>query len=326
MRNFFFIFVLLASCSCQVVKDQAKSPEELNHNRLLIDIDGQKEVGINGTISGLSIIKGRAYGKGSVGIRGLGNCGYYSEVGIGGLGWVIFNVSNLSQDEFCLYHLESNANKLDAPGIGKVLVRRFNDPNIRPLKVTMNRVTRLGVNWLQLKESALEKTVAHVSGRIGDGINEDKNIIVYPSGKSGKMIITGCGVSTVYYYSNSFEWKTTVDNLYKEIGSINQDCVFTITANNDDTLKESCTVLVSVYKEEGGFLAAPMVSIESKRACFTCTDRNAIGIRVNNSWTLKHQSLCIPRTSDDRYEIESITSKQRVFWGVYLKDHWDIVR
>jgi hypothetical protein len=320
----FALWVLLSSCACQPVKDQAKSPAELNHNRIPIQIDGQSEVGINGTISGQSIIKARAYYKGSVSIRGLEDCGYYLEEGIAGLGWVSFNASELPQNEFCLYHVQARINRLDSPAIGKVLIRRFLDPNVKPLQITMNNVKRLGVNWVQLKESvSLMVSKAHNEMGEESGISEDRKIIVYPSGKTGKMIITGCGIREIYYYDNTPEWQTTVDNLYKSIGQLNKDCVFTITANNDDTLKESATFLVSVYKEEGGYLAAPLVSID-RSACFEFTDNNVIAIRINTvrSKKINQTRMCITRNDAEEYEVEAITSKQRVFWGTYKGDKW----
>jgi hypothetical protein len=326
LRLIFALWILMVSCACQPNKDLAKAPSDLNHNRIPINIDGQVEVGINGTISGQSIIKARAYYKGSVAIRGLGDCGYYLEEGIAGLGWVNFNVADLPQNEFCLYHIQSRINILDAPAIGKVLVRRFLDPNVKPLQIMMNNVKRLGVNWVQLKESPLTFLSQRVA-KSGAGITEDRKITVYPSGKSGKMIITGCGVREIYYYENAPYWETSVDNLYKDIGRINKDCVFTITANNDDTLKESASFLVTVYSEEGGFLAAPLVT-EGKRGriCFEFTDRNVIGLRVNDFITKNINSKIACVFKKDQYEVEGTTSKMRIFWGTYKDNQWISVK
>ena len=330
----FFILILVVSCACQPTKDIGANPSKLNHNRVPINIDNNIEIGISGVIltDTDKDIKVRSYGYGSVSLRGLNECGFFSEKGSNlKYGWVTFNTKELINQDLCTYTLESRSNILDAPAIGKVIVKRYIDPNVIPLKIRMNGITKNGVNWVQLKEQALNFAYMGDITNTKDGIPEGHDITVFPSGKKGKMIITGCDVREVYYYDDTIDdlskgWRTTIDNLYKSIGGINKDCVFTITANNDDMLKESASFIVSVYRESGGFLTAPIVDDVGKRICFEFTDRNVVGLRVADVITNKvnTKKLCVfPRT---QYEVEGITSNLRIFYGVYKNNEWETIK
>lgn len=324
------MLLCLMSCSllsCMPDKDTVAAPAMFNHKRLPIKINGTTEIGINGLAITSETdtsedIFARSFDKGSLRIRGLDICGYVNGYGVEKFGWGPFELRDLPEEDICIYNIESRANKLDSPAIGSIVVRYFNDPNVEPLKIKMNGVERLGVNWVQLKAS--EIAVRGESQKSNAGIMENRDITIYPS-SSGKVIITGCGVKNMVYDYNGV-WSTTVDNLYKHLGGVAKDCVFTITANNIDALKESATILVSTYRDLGGFLDAPIVKNDGKEKCFEFTDMYVVGLRVNNkivkNWNTK--KLCVDKTS--YYEVEGITSNLRLFYGIHNGSEWVVVK
>ncbi|MGZ6369108.1 MAG: hypothetical protein ACXWPM_00105, partial [Bdellovibrionota bacterium] len=295
-----FLLILTACASCQFTKDLGTAPATLDQARLPIQVGDAVELGIQGS-TGEDTIRVRSYAEGSVSIRGLNDCGYVSSASTKSAGWVEFDASRLPQNEFCLFNLETWTNGLDAPAIGNLLIRRFLDPNVKPLKTTMNQVTRVnGLNWVQLQSGPKLLTVGAGGGMRG-GILEDRHIAIFPSGKSGKLVITGCGIpANVTEYSDQPEWDTTVDYLYSSIGGVNKSCVFTITANNNDALAESATIYVKVYQQSGSFLNAPIIAQDSDQdeACFEFVDPYVVGMSVNGQWSYRSH-ICAPKA--DKY-------------------------
>ena len=309
----------MASCaSCQLVKDLADPPSKFEQDRLITTISGNLEVGINGTIDPNQSLYVRSYGRGSISLRGLGDCGYITSAAVDKLGWLKFDQTFLPDKEFCLYVVQSHTNGFDAPATAHVLVRRFKDPNVKPLTTIVNRVKRDGVNWVQLPAD-IAKTTTILAEESDGGIYEDRDIVVMLNNHPGKLNVTGCsGITpTTTEYSNQQSITIKIDALYREVGHV-FDCVFTITANHDDALKESASVFVKVYKESGSFLDAPLASIGSK-ACFQFTDPYVIGMLVNDKW-LQKSKVCVDKNNS--YRVEGVTSRHRIFYGEYDGQKW----
>jgi hypothetical protein len=316
----FAILFLLTACACKnVIKDVAPSPVSLDQARALIKVNGVTESGINGAIDSNSSVFVRVYGAGSVSLRGLGDCGYITSRATSKLGWVGFALQNLPNKEFCLYTIQSRVDMFDSPSVGHVLVRRFLDPNVKPLTTVVNNVSRKGVNWVQLRaDSALHiASTSYVPYLVG-GINENKDITVVLNYNSGKLNITGCGTSQVIEYTNAPTYNLTVDELYRDLGGVKQSCIFNITANHASALKESASILVKVYNQNGSFIDAPNAEM-GHDACFEFMDHYVVGIRVNNKWTYKSR-LCVDKAAT--YEVEGVTSNQRIFYGIHDGADW----
>lgn len=307
-------FVLLTSCACQPIKDPGVAPASLNQRRTIIDVNGVKEVGINGFINKDSTVKLSLPKDGTISIRGLSNCGFYSESSSNPTNMIMIDALDLPDEDFCLYSLHSRINAFDAPSIGMLIVRNFNNPNIVPLKVKMNNVQRVGVNWTQIMEMPIVSRI---------GINESLKVSLYPTGTTGKLVITGCNIEPIKEFYDQDNINTimnfSIDRLYSK--AIDKDCVFHITANNDDYLMESASVFVSVYKPIGSFLPRPLVTQDSKRICFEFFDKYVVGIIVNDKYIVENNNkICVPFQS--KYEIQAATAKMRTFFGVFENNVW----
>lgn len=317
MKYSVILLIALASCaSCQTVKDVADAPSALDQDRSVLLISNVIEVGIHGTTKDVPIMV-RSYGRGSVMLRGLGDCGIVATTATDKVGWVEFNQSILPKKEFCVYSVQNSTNGFDAPSIGHVLVRRFMDPNVLPLRTVVNLVDREGVNWVQLREDSSPAFNSTMSVPAG-GIHEDREIKIYLGGKSGLLNITGCGLATmVQEYSNQ-EWISfTVDYLMR--GAQLHTCVLTITANHYESLKQSASVLVKTYKGAGSFLSAPLVKDDGDEWCFEFTDPYVVGMMVNDKWS-KKSKMCAGKNSS--LKVEGVTSKNRIFYGEFESGEW----
>lgn len=316
-----FTVLITVSClavgcaSCQLVQDQDVAPSSLSQFRLPIQIGNDVEIGIHGVAGANTTVQVQSFGKGTVEIRGLGKCGYISSTATNDVGWVSFNTADLPPNDFCLYNLQANTNGFDAPAIGQLIVRRFTDPNIQPLQLTANGVTRSGVNWVQVA-AAGTKTLD--TAAIG-GINELRDIELNLGGHSGNLVVTDCkGNTTSTVYTNATTFTTSIDALYNG-APVNSTCLFTITANHTNAIAQSANLLVAVYQKFGSFLDAPIVNDN----CFSFTDPYAVGISVNGQWSLKSSgqvSLCADKA--DTYQVEGVTSNQRIFFGVSDGTTW----
>ncbi len=323
-----FLFPVLAvvsmmSCaSCRVAKDLSQSPAEIDQNRIVLQTGGTTEVGIHGTINPRDPLFLRSYAAGTVTIRGMDDCGFIASGSTQNTGWVSLNPNSLPRKEFCLFSLQARTNGFDAPVIGHFLVRRFLDPNVLPLRTKMNLIDRDGVNWVQIRaNSGPEMTRGE---KIAAGINEDREIVVYLGNHSGRLNITGCGLQpdVIEYTKEQGEFRTSVDNLYRELRTVSKSCVFTITANHDDALKESATVFVKVYEGIGSFLDAPVVDI-GRKACFSFVDPFVVGVSVNKKWR-KGKNICVDVANS--YTVEGVTSKHRVFYGEHDGQDWTAIK
>lgn len=324
-RLSFILFPLIMSCSsCQIIKDQAVAPSELDQNRILFQIETKNEVGIHGTIATDKPILIRDYGAGTVTLRGMGDCGYITSGAAKEPGWISIDPASLPDKEFCLYSAQLTTNGFDAPAIGHVLVRRFTDPNVKPLKTEVNGEIRDGVNWVQLRADS-DQASTQLANLLGNGgIFEDRDVLVYLGWHSGKLNITGCGMRpNVIEYTHMNVYRLTVDYLYKEIGNVVKSCVFTITANHDDAVKESASVFVKTYKGTGSFLDAPMVEVTDSDVCFRFQDPYVAGMAVNGKYS-GNSSMCVSKASG--YIVEGVTSKSRMFYGEHSGTQWVVLK
>lgn len=318
------MFLFLMSCaSCQTVKDPAESPSSMDQDRIVMRLNETIEVGIGGLIDLNKTVMIRSYGAGTVTIRGLEDCGYITSGATKKTGWIQVNPLTLPNKEFCLYSLQARTNGFDAPVIGHLLVRRFMDPNVRPLKITMNNVMRDGVNWVQLmKDGPKNLFASNGPFQVPYGIFENRDIDIFLGAHRGKLNITGCGMTDVIEYQNQPTMRLTVDYLYRSIGKIEQSCVFTLTANHDDAIKESATIFIKVYSSPGSFLDAPVAEIGSE-ACFSFVDPYVVGIAINGDYS-KSRSMCVDKAAN--YEVEGVTSKNRIFWGLHSGSEWVVTK
>jgi hypothetical protein len=310
----------LGCASCQYVQDQGVAPSTLNQDRIPIQVGSDLEVGINGVAGADTTVQVRSYGKGTVEIRGLGNCGYVSSAAINGFGFVTFNTATLPQEEFCLYNLQTDTTGFDAPAIGQLLVRRFLDPNVQPLSITANEAVRSGVNWVQVAGGS---GISPLNTSTPDtGITEDRNISVNLGGHSGSLNITGCnGQTSTVLYTNAAAYNTTIDELFQ--GATPTSCVFTITANHTNAVAQSATLLVQVYQKFGSFLDAPIANGN----CFSFTDQYAIGIGINGKWSWNSKgSVNGCGDSASSYQVEGVTSNQRIFFGISDGTSWSVMK
>lgn len=317
--KYLLIITLLILTSCVTPKtDIVPSPASLNQMRLPLSIDQDKEIGIIGTTDSTRVLRVGTLTSGIVSIRGLKECGYYEEFGYKDKTSQEFDLRNLPQMDVCQYNLLSKSNSLDAPAIGILIVRNYKDPNVVPLKMTVNNKDFTAIGWVQLKEeTVIDRNL---------GITEGRKIALYPSGSKGFVNISGCGITTESYYfdNQNHLWETTLDNLYKQLGSINRSCLFDILVNNEDYLKEGGTILVNVYKGQGSFLGAPVVSTNTwKYTCFEFQDPYVVAICVNKEckgWNKK--KMCVDTKGE--YEVEGFTSNMRYFYGKYSQGKWEV--
>lgn len=314
------LVMMLSGCN-GMVTDIANAPADENHHRMVFvgtdSIDSQAgSVGIFGVVDS-GKIRVRSYTSGLFEIRGLDDCGYYYGFSTKGYGFAQIDSADLPHNEVCVFSTLYKFNGMDAVATGRLIVRRFTDPNVKRLKIRMNDIDRVGVNWVQIREDVPSHDNV---GGVG-GVLESRNIVVYPSGKSGKIIVTGCGIREIYNFSGVQEWKTTIDNLYKQIGGVKKSCLFNVIANNDDALKDAGSVYVSVYKGVGGYIAAPSVKIGSRSACFEFGDEYVVAVMVNGARSkLGSRKICVKKS--DEYHVEAVTSKLRSFYGRYRSGVW----
>lgn len=317
------ISLLFFSCSCIVKKDEIVAPSDLNHHRMILDIDGAKEIGINGSIDDSKILRIRTFSSGNISIRGLGDCGYYFGKGFNKSKYVDINLSELPDKDVCIYSLVLHQDGLDKSSTGLFLLRKFKSSLIKPLKLKSNLVSRNGINWVQLrKESDDERS----------GISEDREIKIYPSGEYGYLNISGCG----YKRKIDFDLKNKNDkfielnlrDLYR--GNISKNCTFDILVNNREIpYKEGATLVVSVYDDFGSFLDTPISynCLFKIKKCFKFKDSFIGKISVNDKesgWNKKRK--CVRKKK--RYEVIGLTSNQRIFYGIFdhSKNKWITIK
>jgi hypothetical protein len=308
--------LLLASCaSCQLVEDASEAPAVLSQDRAMIKI-GDDVDAIQGVVGSETMAYVRAYGESTVTVSGLKECGYITSGSSKKSGWVPIPLSHFPDKEFCIYSVLVRGVGFDAPATGHLLIRKFTDPNVVPLTVEMNHVVRKGVNWVQLRSDS-EPTffASNTTLPVFGGISEGRDVVIHLGGHSGKLNITGCGFQPdVIEYENMQEMYLTVDQLYREAGKVDRSCVFTVTANHDDALKESASLFVKVYNGTGSFLDAPMVDVSSNQACFQFIDPYVVGIEVNDKKSYSDK-VCVAHAKS--YVVEGVTSKFRTFYGIY---------
>ena len=311
---------LAAGCaSCKPVKDIAPAPAVLSQERILIRVAGITEAGISGVSGANTTFEVHSFGKGTITLRGLDNCGFVTSGSTTGNGWVTFDTASLPQSEFCLYNLQADTAKFDAPAIGHFMVRRFLNINVKPLEITANLVKRMGVNWVQVAGGNyfVNASSTSVTMDSGGGINEDRTLSVNLGGNSGRLNITGPnGQTTSTFYTNAAAYTTTIDELFQ--GSPVTSGIFTITANHTGAVAQSATLLIKVYDKFGSFLSAPIINGK----CFTFTDPYIAGMSVNGRWSTS-SSLCA-RDTAPFYEVEGVTSNQRIFYGISDGTSWSV--
>lgn len=321
-----FLSCLLTYCNSNTVKqDSGRIPIDLNHRTVVFSLNNEYFSGVVGTTVFNSTLKARVYGEGEVEIRGFGDCGYVNPISYqDNRAWFTIPLSELPRKPICLYKIQIRNSNFDNDGIGMIITKDLSAySDVLPAIVTVNEVKRTGVNWIQLAEDyTLELT------KLDGGILESRDIYLYPRGKKGKIIISGCGIQKMIYEFNLEEnqtyWKTSLDNLYKDLGGIHQSCLFEITINNDDTyIKEDASIFVSVYKKSGAFIARPIYSEEKGKDCFDFVDSNIIGVKVDDSLSdLNEHKLCV--TKAEKHTIEAITSNFRTFIGQWENNVWTI--
>lgn len=312
--------VAAVSCSCMPVKDLAPAPSTLGHQRLLMSIDGEVHAGVIGVVGTDHDLRIQTYKTGTYEMRGIGECGFVWGEGFKDARWVQLDLSSIPRSPVCLLSLVARVNGLDSPATASVLVRRFDDPNVVPLTIAANGRERPGANWLQIPSEG---------ARLMGYIPESKEIVLRPSGRSGKIHIRGCGLSESEEFDQPGEWRTNVYALYKSHkGGIDETCVFDFLVNNDDQLKEGASLLVSVYQPYGSFLEAPTTKRDGGRRCFEFQDPYVVSMAVNGDghdrWNRRQK--CVKVT--DRYEVDGLTSKMRTFYGVFAESSqkWEVVR
>lgn len=315
--------LLLCSCAC-IKPDLAPAPASLEQSRTIIKTNGAAEAGISGSIDPGASMDVRIYGPGSVSLRGLGECGFITSGSADRPGWIRFELKDLPQKELCLYAIESRVEGFDSPSVGHFLVRYFNDPNVLPLKTSVNLVERHGVNWVQLREDQAIKSSSTETSHALVGIKEDREIKIFLNGNSGRLNITGrgsCQLSETIEYSNAQVMVLSVDRLYRDLGGVKNSCIFTITANHREALKESATVFIKVYRQNGSFLDAPSFKTDAlNRACFKFNDDMVAGIQVNSKYS-QGPSVCVRQSAD--YTVEGVTSRHRIFYGKHNGEKWE---
>lgn len=276
------------------------------------------EVGINGLTDVEKLISARSYNSGSALLSGKAECGFSTSGATEETGWISFSPKDLPNEEVCVYTIQVRTNGFTGSSFGHVVIRRFIDPNIRPLETTVNHVKRSGVNWVQLKADPPNQPIRKFSG-----IYENRDIIVNLGNHEGTLHISGCDMPIdMIPYSKVGTKTITVDQLYRHIGKVDRDCLFMITANHNDGLAESASVFIKVYHEQGSFLDAPVVDI-GWRACFRFQDPYVIGLRVNGAWA-NSNSLCVKKR--DFYIVEAVTSNQRIFYGEHNGTNWTAMK
>ena len=325
-----FILLCLVFISCNtgsIKQDVSIAPIDVNHRRLVFNIKDKTFVGIGGTISRADPVTLQTYNQtGDVAIKGLADCGYTFGTGFKNVYTMDLDLLDTPDQDICVLQLTTRVNGFDAIGYGNLIIRRFTDPNIIPLDIKVNGEVRKGVNWIQIKEDS-DYDVATLTG-----ITENREVEVYPNGTSGNIVVTGCGISPVVeaYYFGAGEphiWRTNLSYLYAQSPNkiITKSCVFTVTANNNDSLKQTATFFVAVYKQMGSFLYAPVPIVKEDKMCFEFQDLYVIGVKINEVMSNPNaRVLCVPKAS--QYEVEGITSKFRTFYGIFKENKWLLIR
>jgi hypothetical protein len=300
----FFLLFLMIACT---VMDISKSPSELHQMRLVMKLDSVTEVGLHGgiTTGQLSI---RTYGKGTAIIRGYEGCGQQDSVSFNEYGWATFDLSKLDIPDYCIFTVKLTTNKFDAPAIGKILIKKFTNPNILPLGIIANGVYRDGVNFVQVAASPTRNK----------SIGESNEIILSLNKHVGELKITGCGMTMqkIPYDETMEYYRTTLPELYKTIsaeGMIDRDCTFVFMANHNDTIKQMGMVMVNVYQDFGVWLAAPIYN----DGCFKFTDEYIAGVIVNGK-----QQDCDKHANS--WIVEGVTTKHRIFYGEFENGEWKV--
>lgn len=297
--KFLLMVFLIFIVSCAPKYDKATSPASLNQKTLLLKHQGKIYEGLL-PITTPNIFKTYILGEGSLDITGTDNCTYDGSIGSKKAGWVQFDFSNIPQQDLCILNIQSSVKTFDAPAIGNIIVRRFDNPNIEKLKTSVDDVISFGIHALQIKE------------------HQVKTVKVFPKSETGKLIVTGCKLEKILDYS---KLEFTTEELEEFIGET-EACALTITANNDDYLKESTTVYISYIKEIGSDLSAPAFYIQNDKACFSFSDKYVIGVYINGKISkINKRKLCVSKSA--KYDVIGATSKHRIFYGIHNGSEWE---
>ena len=315
--KYLFYLLIFFLISCKPVKDIAESPSSVGQNRVLIESNGDLSLGIYGAITDDTEFKVRVYREGSVSIRGLDVCGLYTSKSVKNSNYVTFNTKDLLNFSTCVYAITSKTKDFDHPQTGYLIMKNYDNPNVRSAFIRVGDRIREGINWTQVRKDITTKGL----------IKEDRFVSILPNGSSGKIIITGCDITPLVYEFNESEWwETSIDNLYKELGPVDKDCVFQFFINNDDALKQEATFLVDVY-DGGSFLDAPAIYRQDDDICFEFIDKYVTGIRINNKFS-QHwntRKMCV-LDNKKSYEVEGVTSSGRIFYGIYQDNDWKVMK
>ena len=328
MKIFLILLVLFVSCNPK--KDEAVAPSKLKQQRMVMSYGGVTEVGIHGGIDENIPLKVRVVNSGDLGIRGQGDCGFYLGKGYGKTKQMIIDPKELPKKKVCVFGLDLRVNKLDAPSIGLFVFRRFTSPLVKPLKIKANSVTRMGVNWVQVKKDSQfqlpNKIPSDDGGTKSAGINEGRDIEIYPSGNSGYINISGCNkprrtIDFTIEEGKEKVWRLSLESMYR--GTVEKSCTFDILVNNRGyQYKEAATFVVHTYNEQGSFLDAPETYEKKKYRCFRFRDPYVVGISVNGYYTKVNEDvLCAFKKKT--YEVIAITSNQRTFYGIFDEGQQD---
>lgn len=272
------------------IRDVAESPASLNQRRLV-------STGSIGVISNPPILELTTYTTGTFSVQGREECDFYE--GFGYTKPFTYSLDRLPKKPLCVYNLHMRDNYLDAPVIGMMLIRKF-DQEISPLKMLIEGASVQGTGSLQVMSGG------------------DKEITLYPNGSSGTAYISGCGLNISYGFTEVLTF-----NL-KSLYPVDRDCVVDILVNNSDYPKEGASVLVGVYRK-GSFLDAPTsrLSFLKRKRCFAFQDKY-VGLTIINGVSFKGSSGCVSKA--DSYVVQGVTSVGRIFYGKYVHPKWEWVK
>lgn len=314
------LFLTIVLNRCAIKQDMNDAPDDLNHRRLPISINGKVELGIHGTILENPTLYVRSYGLGVLSLHGDDDCGFYDGWSIDTPGWYGFNFPKI-QKEVCIYRLQEKTQHFDAPISGIILHARLKDPLYwRWLRVIMNNTERDGLGWVQVAEE--NETVQDYSEKENNsfnGIYESRDIILKPYGTRGHIRINGCGGPEFNFdYENGESVKLEIDDLFKD-KIVKGSCIFTVISRteppcpDDFCMNERAFLYVNAYKKHGSFLAGPIVTSEFGKVCFDFKDPFVVATRANKKYSNKNK-ICVENTAI--IEVEAITSVLREFFGI----------
>jgi hypothetical protein len=315
--------LVLFSCCGKPIKDVAESPASLNQMRLVMqDSSKDKTVGVLPTMD--ESFKFMVFGTGTYSARGFLRCSGHYGGSFKDANWI--TIKPPKRSGVCLMQVEVKENSLDSNISGVFISELFGNPDVLPLSIDVVGKRRLGVNAIQLGE--------HPDGGVRTLISEDTAVKIYTSTKNGTLRSrSSCkDKSGETFLSDSFiieDGVVTTDlyHLYRNLGGINQSCVFKFLVNPADSLKEGGTLYVHVYKKFGSWLETPLVERRGNRYCFEFTDPYVVGMKVNDkASSLNAQRVCSPLNS--RYEVLGVTSSLRLFYGVYdtILNDWETIQ